>query len=359
MLPMKTPDARHSSFSRLRWLVPLVLLTLWLAAPLAAQPAQPYIGFAKERYRLFVFGDKMATGLLAGLWRVLKDNPRVVARGRFRAGSGLSRPRHHDWRRNIEQILETQDVDIAVILLGVNDARDIILAERRVAFGGAEWRRLYGARVDAVMRTLRERQVALYWVGLPPMRDAALDAAVREIEAVIAARARANGVRFISVREHFSAPGGGFAESGPDVNGQIVRLRARNGIHFIRPGNTRLAMLVWDVIRKDIRAAAHAPAAGALAALATPGQPLVGRATPRGEPEYLPVEMLPGRDVVYLATGLGKGAAFSTLEALRQAVAPGSAAARLFTEGLTGAAPADRWDNFSLPRRARRNERAR
>ena len=316
---------------------------------------QPYIRYPKERYRLFVFGDKMATGLLAGLWRVLKNDARFVAKGRFNAGSGLVRLSYYDWQRAISQVLESRPVDIGVVMLGINDARDIFIAGQRIPFGSEEWKRIYAARVDNIMETFRNAGVALYWVGLPPVRDAQLNAAARLITEVIRARAAANGVRFIDIYDKFAGPDGAFAENGPDINGQIVRLRARNGIHFIRPGNTKLAALVMEVIRRDVEQAAQAPADGALAALPGAGvasdKPFVGRAAPDGAPLYESPASLPGADTVYLARNLSgaQRAARDTLQVLRRSAAPDSAADKLFRTGLWPDAPPARVDNFSAP----------
>ena len=328
----------------------VVLLALaGVAAGAAAQDGgAPYISSVKERYRLFVFGDKMATGLLAGLWRVLGNSGRVLAKGRFRAGSGLARLRYHDWQRNIAQVLESRPVDIAVMMLGVNDVRDMTVKGKRIAFGSAAWRELYASRIDAIIQTFRDRNVALYWVGLPPMRDPALDSAVQQINELIAQRARTHGVRFIPIRAHFAGADGGFVENGKDINGQITRLRARNGIHFIKAGNTVLARIVWNVIRKDIEAARQAPAGGALAALTPSRQPFMGRAAPDGAPEYLPASLLPRQDAVFLASSAAMSASSSTLQTLRRIAAPNSAAASLFEQGTMPPAPKGRVDDFTL-----------
>ncbi len=334
------------------WLLPMPVRAQAQDGSGVGSPAAgaPYIPVAKERYRLFVFGDKMATGLLAGLWRVLKDDPGFVAKGRFNAGSGLARVRYYDWPRAISQVLQSRPVDIGVVLLGINDVRDIFVHGRRIPFGSEEWKSIYASRVDAVIQAFRNNNVALYWVGLPPVRDARLDAGARLINDLLRARTTAHGVRFIDIRKHFAGPDGGFVFEGPDVTGRKVRLRARNGIHFIRPGNTKLAKIVMDVIRQDVEAARGTQASPGLAGLPQSDKPFVGKAGPDGQPIFVPPFRLPGANVVYLAKHNDMTRVVrNTLQALRESVAPGSAGHMLFVRGVWPAAPAGRLDDFSLP----------
>ncbi len=342
---------------RARGVMAVVLAGVWLllaaAMPALAADDQPYIRFPKERYQLFVFGDKMATGLLAGLWRVLKNNPKFVARGRFNAGSGLVRVKYYDWQSAIARVLESRPVDIAVIMMGVNDARDIFVRGQRIPFGSEEWKRIYASRVDALIDTLKNNDVAVYWVGLPPVRDPRLDAAVRQINDIIRERAQANGIRFIDIRPHFSGPDGRFVENGPDVSGRITRLRARNGIHFIKAGNTRLAKIVADAIFADVKRAEEAPAAAPGLTAVAPGtdKPFVGRAAPDGTPLYEPTTALPGVDEVYLAKHLGRvdSATRNVLAVLRNSVAPGSVGEKLFKAGEWPDVPPQHVENFTAP----------
>jgi hypothetical protein len=50
-----------------------------------------------------------------------------------------------------------------------------------MAFGTPEWTIAYEAAVDEVIAVFREQGVTVYWIGLPPMRSAKHDEAVRAI----------------------------------------------------------------------------------------------------------------------------------------------------------------------------------
>ena len=63
-----------------------------------------FLGKSRSEYSIYVFGDTLAAGLWAGSRRVVGNDRRLKVRGRFKEGSGLSRPKHHDWAKAIPKI---------------------------------------------------------------------------------------------------------------------------------------------------------------------------------------------------------------------------------------------------------------
>ncbi len=339
-------------------LAAVVLCMLVLVSPYPAAHAAPYIPQAQDRYRIMVFGDRMATGLLAGLWRVLKGDDRFEAKGRLREGTGLSRPRLLDWNKVIPSTLDSRPVDIGIVMLGANDARDIIVNGQVLRFGSPEWRAEYGRRWDTLIGHFRSRGIPLYIVGLPPVRNVALNQALRLIDGIIRARAAAHRVRYIETYREFADENGGYTENGFDVNGNFTRLRARNGIQFIRPGNTKLANLVATAIIQDVETA-HRGESGVAgqdsasvgpprgAGIAASEHPVVGRATPRGGIETVPIERLPEENATVVA--VMESADVFSLQRARRNVAEDSTAAILFETGQWPAPLSGRTDDFRLP----------
>ncbi len=358
------PETAMKPFQNVRAAILLLVSVLALSAPAQGARAAGYIPQAQERYRIFVFGDRMATGLLAGLWRVLKDRPKFVARGRLREGSGLARPKYYDWPRVVSGTLDSNEADIAIVMLGANDARDMLENGRKLLFGSPEWKQAYARRVAGLMAAFRSRQVALYWVGLPPVRDPGRNEALKFITDIIRQQAKAAGVRFVDIYQDFATEEGGYVENGFDVDGKMTRLRARNGVQFIKAGNTKLASLVMEAIRRDVDAAegradaavANAPEAQQTAGASSAGtvdlnaMPEFGRRTPAGGAEIVRAEDLPDRNAAYLdrAAGAPEEGGEAQLAKLRRMAAPRSPAWRLFREGVWPKAPAGRADDFSL-----------
>ncbi len=330
-----------------------VAVMAWLvmtATPGVAQTqGAPDVQAQPQRYRIFVFGDKMATGLLAGLWRVLKGNPQYIAYGRVNEGSGLARPRYYDWRRAIPKVLDSKPVDMGIILLGANDARNMRVGGKTLLFGSPEWKAAYEQRVADIIEAFRSRNIALFWIGLPPVADPGRNEALKYISGIFRDKAAASGVRFVDIYKAFADENGGYTDSGFDVSGRFTRLRSRDGVHFIKAGNTRLASLVMEAVRKGMPKQDEAPPAQVEAApkIDLDGLPVFGRATPQGGTETVAARELPGRHYAYAAGGDAPLA--PALPGQRASVKPGTAAAKLFIDGIWPKARKGRVDDFSLP----------
>lgn len=347
------------------------LAGLVAALAIAAPPARAagYLGESRSSYDVFVFGDSLAAGLGAGLQRMLDQGSRLSLTGRFRANSGLARPRLYDWVRALPRTLERNDVDIAIMFIGMNDARPLRRDDERIPFGTPEWIDAYAERVGEVVRILKQQGVAIYWMGLPPMANPEHDEAVELISSIHEQIMSAAGVRYIPLRSEWAAEDGSYTDSGNDLNGRFRRLRQHDGVHFLRAGNDKMARAVLDLIAKDIAVADgelapdEAPVDGGVvlsdgrvvpmpvfgqeqadgtAQLALPRElPQVASAPVTSErPEgpraaaSLPARLTPGQ---------------SLMSSLRDTAPIGSTAEELFTTGTWPQGPAGRPDDFAWP----------
>jgi hypothetical protein len=60
------------------------------------------------------------------------------------------------------------------------------------------------------------------------------------------------GASYIDIWEAFADELGQYSAIGPDINGQIVRMRSSDGVHFTRAGARKLAHFVEPDIRKHL-----------------------------------------------------------------------------------------------------------
>lgn len=262
----------------LRWWLGLAVVCLALAMvrpPASAQDVDSTgnaVSPPSDGYSVFIIGDALAGGLWAGTTRVGADFAEFRINGRFKEESGLARPEIYDWSQAVPKILGRNRLDIAIVFIGSNDGQDMRTAGGRLAFGSPEWVMAYEAAVDDIIRPFKAEGVAVYFVGMPPMRSARLDEAVRKVSDIQRRRAVANDAKFIDIRREFAGPDGSYAESGFGIDGQFVRLRSLNGVKFIKAGNDKLAKLVLETIRSDIGLAP----AGALAPVAAEEEAATG-----------------------------------------------------------------------------------
>lgn len=232
-----------------------VLALLAPRSPLAQEafPGTSYITPfpAGDIYRMQVYGDAFAEGLLGGLVDTFTGDMRVQLQKKRRALAGVTRFDFEDEVRAEEAGRDT--VHVAVVMIGYNERYHIRASAReRIEFGTAEWREEYGRRVDRLAKTLKKRGMAVYWVGLPIMRKAELNDTAQLINDVVRERAYLNGIKYIDTAAHFADELGNYTPYGPDVAGKQRLVRDVDGVLFTWAGFRKLAYFVERDIKRDL-----------------------------------------------------------------------------------------------------------
>lgn len=332
----------------------LVLAVLALSLPASAQEAKqdkqdnPYFA-SKDLYEVFVLGDSLAAGLWSGVSRTIDGDMRISLNGRYKEDSGLSRPEYYDWNGALLKILSSNKIDIAIVMIGSNDAQTIRDGQMRYAFDTKEWREAYIKQVDELMASLKAAGAAVYWLEMPPMEAAKYDASMKTISAIHAERAKAAGIRFVETRAVLSE-NGKYSEMGFDDTGEFVKLRSRDGVHFLKEGNNKMASLVMAAINKDIEVAVAAAPLTQPPATPTDGRTVPGFGQPSvalpeaGTSESRP-EQLPQAKSDY--AGELPVPTDPAMAQLAKTTKPGTDASRLFSRGEAIAVRPGRFDDFA------------
>ncbi|MGZ9099025.1 MAG: SGNH/GDSL hydrolase family protein [Brevundimonas sp.] len=223
---------------------PVVAPAVAAVTPLPARLAQGPL-------RIGVFGDSMADGLYAGLYRDLQGTPNVSVSKFSQVSTGLSRYDYVDIHAKTRAQLDEQPVDVAVLLFGTNDAQGIDTGGAVHPFGTDGWKAAYAARIDDLVALLRSRDVAVYWVGLPRMKRDSFDARMMLINGVVEARMQALGVPWIETTALTSNDAGGYEAYLPNEAGRRVLMRANDGIHMSMAGYLRLSAPVAARLKRD------------------------------------------------------------------------------------------------------------
>ena len=241
--------------------VMLATLIIWLSPALAQQATPPvqrsYINpFPNgDRYRVVALGDSLGDGLWQGLYRAFEDDATLEFINRAKPSTGFARPDSYDWSKEVGDLLKNETYQIAIIMFGANDAQPIKTGKDWLKVGSEGWREIYGQRVEAFIKKLRAANIAVYWVGLPIMRSPAQSSDAEALNEVYREKAFINGAKFIDTWNGFTDEGGRYSAYGPDMTGQVKRLRADDGIHFTMRGYLKLAHFVEKELRRDLNLA--------------------------------------------------------------------------------------------------------
>ncbi len=215
-----------------------------VVTPLSARLAQGPL-------RIGVFGDSMADGLYTGLYRDLRDQPKVTVTKFSEVSTGLSRYDYVDIQAKTRRQIDETPVDVAVILFGTNDAQGISLDGVVHDFGTEGWKAAYATRLDNLVAMLRSRDVAVYWVGLPRMKSRRFDGRMSLINDVVEARMRALGVPYLDTIDLTSNAEGAYEAYLPNTGGRRILMRANDGIHMSMAGYLRISAPVAARLQRD------------------------------------------------------------------------------------------------------------
>lgn len=207
-------------------------------------PREPAVPKNENAVKVLVVGDFVADGLARGLVDAFADSPNVVVQRRVNGSSGFVRNDFYDWPGQIGGILEEVEPAILIVHLGANDRQAMRVDGRSEQVLSDGWRAEYERRIDAVIGEAAEAGVALVWTGTPPFRFRSMSADMLALNEIFRTRAETAGGFFVDIWDGFVDADGNFVERGPDIKGQVVRLRGSDGINFTPAGQRKLAFYV-------------------------------------------------------------------------------------------------------------------
>ncbi len=201
---------------------------------------------------IHVVGDSLSDSLANGLREQLAaDRPDIAVLRKGKASSGLVREDFHNWPAAVRDMLAgAEKIDLVVMMVGSNDRQQIRDDAGAHDFKSERWRDAYAKRVDDVIAAARDKRVPIIWVGMPVLESARLSADMLYLNEIYKERTARAGVPYVDVWDAFVNDQSQYAASGPDVNGEILRLRMADGIHFTRAGSRKLGFFIAaDVLR--------------------------------------------------------------------------------------------------------------
>jgi uncharacterized protein len=203
--------------------------------------------------RLLIAGDSMTEFFGPSLINQGSTLGKLSGNTVTKYGTGLVRPDFFDWSLFAQQLVNQQNPEAVVVMMGGNDGQGITLADGTVLPDGTDaWAKEYRRRVEVVMRIFSgngKRRV--YWVPMPVPRSPklAIDYHLMDL-AVADAAATVPGVTDVDIVRRLSN-NGQYADYLAGANGQPILARARDGIHLSTDGANLAASLVLAVMNKD------------------------------------------------------------------------------------------------------------
>ncbi|WP_027165185.1 DUF459 domain-containing protein [Mesorhizobium sp. WSM3224] len=305
-----------------------------------AEPETPIVEKTNDARVVLVVGDFLASGLAEGLDTAFADNPAVRIVARSNGSSGFVRDDFYNWPAEIKSLIETEKPAAVIVMLGSNDRQQMKVGDVREQPRSENWTKEYERRTDALGKAIQDAKVPFLWVGMPAFRVAKMNSDMLAFNDIYHSAAEKHGGEFVDVWDGFVDENGAFVTSGPDINGQPVRLRSDDGINVTKAGKRKLAFYTEKPLAKIL-------------GLAAPGS-ITTVSAPTGAPVEAPAPATAPVIVDRTAPMLLGDPALDGGSELLGAAPPAKAdpnlpGEKLIKEGKAPAASPGRADDFSWP----------
>jgi uncharacterized protein len=187
--------------------------------------------------RLWIGGDSLAGSLGPSLGKLTGDTGVVQPVYLSKVSSGLSSPDFWDWPKHAGEEMFKVNPEVAVFIIGANDT-GIVQGD------ASEWRPQYEQTVEQMMTLLIGEDRTVYWVGAPIFNDERSEHLVEINQVFKDVAARHREVVYVDAYALFSTADGKYTPFLQGDNGETVRVRADDGVHFTPEGGDHLARAI-------------------------------------------------------------------------------------------------------------------
>ena len=165
--------------------------------------------------------------------------------------SGFSRPDYFDWNSEIRKLVAQYKPNMVIAMFGANDNQNLTNKDGNfiAKYGGQDWKDGYAKRVDDMLNVFKENNAAVFWAGLPIMREKWFSDEVGNLNSIYEAECQKyQNAYFISTWKILANDKGNYTAYLKDKQGKNELARIRDGIHLTYFG----AALVTEEISKKI-----------------------------------------------------------------------------------------------------------
>jgi uncharacterized protein len=203
--------------------------------PAAANPIRT--PSSSNKLRVAVIGDSLSQGLGPAIERWMNPGVvRVLSLGR--PSTGLSREDYFNWRSGMRQIVEEFRPDLVFVMLGSNDAQAQISRDgAAIPVGSANWVEGYRQQAAELLREATRAGTHVVWVGIPIVKERERWDFYRRVNDIYRDTANADPFgTYVDTWEPFEARDGGYTAFVRNERGDLVEVRAPDGVHFTPTG---------------------------------------------------------------------------------------------------------------------------
>ncbi|HEY3212937.1 MAG TPA: DUF459 domain-containing protein [Actinomycetota bacterium] len=199
---------------------------------------------SSNKLRVAVIGDSLSQGLGPAIERWMNPSVvRVLPLGR--QSTGLSREDYFNWEAGMRQIVEEFRPDLVFVLLGSNDAQAQISRDgTAIPVGSVQWLEGYRERAANLLGEATRAGTHVVWVGIPIVKERQRWDFYRRVNDIYRDTASADPLStYVDAWTPFEGRDGGYTAFVRNDRGDLVEVRASDGVHFTQTGYSFLARM--------------------------------------------------------------------------------------------------------------------
>jgi len=194
--------------------------------------------------RIAIIGDSLSQGLGPAIERWMNPSVvRVLSLGR--QSTGLSREDYFNWETGMRQIVDEFRPDLVFVMLGSNDGQAQISPNgSAIPVGTWEWVHGYRERTEQLVHEATRAGTRVVWVGIPIVKAQQRWGFYRNVNEIYRETATSDPrSTYVDTWSAFAGKDGGYSAFVRNDRGQVVEVRAGDGVHFTPAGYAMLGKL--------------------------------------------------------------------------------------------------------------------
>lgn len=222
-----------------------------------AQFSRPYS--PADPLEILLLGDSLAGGAIRDQFAVVVAAlPFVELEVLAVTSSSLCNNWFFDWPEAAQRCVQVKlerdrrPYDAVVVLIGANDAQDIVLANGVcLSFGSPQWSMEFTRRCDRLMGILAATTTKVYWLSIPPMQAALFQERISVVNAIYEQVAKAQKtVSYINLARTLGDKQGNYVAA-KLVDGTLQVIRCADGVHPEVAGGRLVSRLLVERLDQD------------------------------------------------------------------------------------------------------------
>ncbi|TXJ06182.1 MAG: DUF459 domain-containing protein, partial [Acinetobacter sp.] len=195
---------------------------------------------------IFFAGDSLMQGVAPHVQKFLQEKYQINSVNLSKQSTGLAYPSFFNWPETIAEILKTNsNIKVLVVFLGPNDPWDMPSPKGGVylKFKSTDWEQVYRFRVSNILEVAKQHGVAVMWLGAPNMKKSSLDEQMMYLNHLIQDEVVGHNALWLDTRSILGSNNNQYSDY-LVKNGQSVKMRSGDGIHFSVDGQKEVAQAI-------------------------------------------------------------------------------------------------------------------